>query len=298
MQLARLAEVLASAGITRSIQIPFRTRRPERSYQYTLATREAYEARLPSREAIMGVADIYAEHAKEPRDRLLACVLALLIATGLRIGEVLTLPCDCFVSEGQGDDGKWGIRFAKEKSVERRRVLETRWLTTAQAVLARATIAEVLTLTEGPRDRARVLEAHPETVPLPDISWHAELTTERVAELLGVAHETVKGNTARLPRRRNRVEGAADALGYHAADVMQYLHGQRGLLWVVDRGDGSRQMLSDTLFITFRNAFADAYRVNSLRVDNVVERTVNDFLGRPVSARRTRWRPRDRALGV
>ena len=184
--LARLAEVIASAGIMRSMQIPFRTRRPDRTYQFTLAGREAYEARLPSREAVMAVADIYAEHAKEPSDRLLACVLALLIASGLRIGEVLTLACDCLVSEGVGDKRRWGIRFAKEKSLGRRRVLETRWLTVAQAVLVRAAVAEVLSLTEAPRERARILEAQPDTVPLPNIGWHATLTTQQVAALLGI----------------------------------------------------------------------------------------------------------------
>ncbi len=64
----------------------------------------------------------------------------------------------------------------------------------------RAAVAEVLTLTEAPRERARILEADPDTVPLPNIEWHATLTPEQVAELLGVRPQTVKGNR-RLPRQ-------------------------------------------------------------------------------------------------
>ena len=88
----------------------------------------------------------------------------------------------------------------------------------------------------------------------------------------------MKGNR-RLPRRTIGGTGAAaNRLIFQAADVMQYLHEQRGPLWIVDRGDGTRQMLSETLFIAFRHAFATAHMVNISLVDNVVEGTVNDFL--------------------
>src|SRR5713226_122833 len=159
--LQRLIEVLSGAGVISFLRIPFRTRRPESSDRYLLAERGRRAARLPSEAAMQAVADIYAAHAVEPRDRLVACVLALLVATGMRIGEVLTLPVDCLVSQGEGDDRVWGIRFNKEKSKDRRRMLETRWLTPQQSELARAALAEVRELTAAASARARVLEADP-----------------------------------------------------------------------------------------------------------------------------------------
>jgi hypothetical protein len=172
--LQRLIEVLSGAGVISFLRIPFRTRRPESSDRYVLADRERRAARLPSEAAMCAVADVYATHAVEPRDRLIACVLALLVATGMRIGEVLTLPADCLVSQGEGAERTWGIRFNKEKSKGRRRTLETRWLTPRQSELAQAAVAEVRALTAAARARASVLEANPNTVPLPGVGPDVE----------------------------------------------------------------------------------------------------------------------------
>jgi len=278
--LRRLADVLAGAGVMRSMRIRFRTQRPDPAGHYTLAGKKAYDARLPSREAILGVADIYARLAVDPNDRLIACVLAVLTATSFRIGEALTIPVDCLVSDGVKSMRRWGVRFSKEKSGGRRRVLETRWLTPAQAELARSAIAEALDLTQTARTRARILESHPETVPLPDIPWHATLTSDQVAAILHLSIGRVQGKrlAAALPRRRVPCPNAPYRLAFQAADVMRYLHGQRGALWVVDRGDGTRQTLSETLFIAFRHAFAPNREPNTLLVENVLEESVNHFL--------------------
>jgi hypothetical protein len=60
---------------------------------------------------------------------------------------------------------------------------------------------------------------------------------------------------------------------------MAYLHSIREPLWVVDRRDGTRQMLSETLFIQFRNAGHATRRTNRLLVGPLRDCTVNDFLG-------------------
>ena len=279
--LQRLIEVLSGAGIISFLRIPFRTRRPESSDRYLLAERGSRAARLPSEAAMQAVADIYAAHAVEPRDRLVACALALLAATGMRIGEVLTLPADCLVSQGEGADRVWGIRFNKEKSKDRRRALETRWLTPRQSELAQAAIAEVRELTAAARTRASVLEADPETVSLPGISPDVELNSAEIAKLLGCAgkNSTNKIPRDQLPRRLVRTPGRSGVrVLFRAADVMRYLRALRGPLWVVQHADGSGQMLSESLFVVFRHFLGAVEGTNPLLVELVSDATINGFL--------------------
>jgi len=66
--------------------------------------------------ALNGLADIYRQHAKEPRDRLRAAALAILVVTGLRISELLTLPIDCEVEEVRAARPRYGLRYYKEKA--------------------------------------------------------------------------------------------------------------------------------------------------------------------------------------
>jgi len=91
--------------------------------------------RLPSDGAIQAVCDIYAKYAREPRDRLIACVLAVMLATAFRIGEALTLPLDCLCSEGTGTRKRWEYGTTR-KSPRRAKQLAVRWMTPKQAELA------------------------------------------------------------------------------------------------------------------------------------------------------------------
>jgi hypothetical protein len=298
--LQRMIEVLSGAGLMPLMRVPFRTPKQEVTERYVLAQQAERTARLPSAEALNGVADIFARLACEPADRLLACVLALLVASGLRVGEVLTLPENCLVSEGQGEHRMWGLRFNKEKSSERRRVLETRWLTPMQSELARGAVHEAQRLTAAARERARVLEAHPNTVPLPNFSWHAELTSQQLGTLMGLHYTAINNiSSSKLPRRvipvpRGSAGAARRRAIYRAADVRAYLHSERSPLWVIDRGDGTRQALSETLFIAYRYALAHDRGTNPLLVDMLTEQHVNDFLGTrsPTASQQARCTPR------
>jgi hypothetical protein len=267
-------------GLVPPIAVAFRTPRPESLERFTLAGQEARREKLPSEEAIAGVADLYARHAREPADRLLAGILALLVATGLRIGEVLTLPRDCLVTEGQGRERVWGMRYHKEKSAGRQKALATYWLTVQQARLARRSIREIRRLTEPARRRAAELEADPETVRLPGVAWEAELTREQVAQLLGYADpgSLSKVPLSQLPRHPGGRPGGGSV--YRAAEVMAYLRRIRVKeLWVVKRGDGTCQPLSESLLVVFRNFFHPSRGTNPLLVVPVSEQQVNDFLG-------------------
>jgi hypothetical protein len=146
------------------MEVVFVTPRREDSERYALDGQQERMKRLPPDEAICVVGDIYAKYAKEPEDRLIVCVLAILPATALRIGELLTLPVDGLTSEGSGSNRRWGIRYHKEKSrtsegsgSNRRwgiryhkeksrggqKQLAVRWMTPRQAELAKQAIHAV-----------------------------------------------------------------------------------------------------------------------------------------------------------
>ena len=83
-QLQFMMRVLAAApggGIVRPMEAAFTTPRTDDSERYTLDGHLDRLKRLPSDEAMHAVGDIYAMYAKEPPDRLIACVLALMVAT-------------------------------------------------------------------------------------------------------------------------------------------------------------------------------------------------------------------------
>ena len=274
-------------GIVRPMEVAFTTPRTDDSERYTLDGQLERMNRLPSDGAIHAVGDIYATHAKEPRDRLIACVLAVMLATAFRIGEVLTLPLDCLCSEGASAKKRWGIRYHKEKSRGGRKQLAVRWMTPKQAELAREAIHEAGKLTFAARKRAQILEAGPDRVTLPGITGNRLLRREEVAKLLCIAPTSVN----RLPlsefaRQAIRIPGRKTVrYEYRAADVCSYLLRLRvPALWVVDRRDGTRQSLSTSLFIAFRNFFNDHLKTNPLLVEPVLEQTINDFLGRKTAA--------------
>lgn len=289
-QLQFIMRSLAAApggGIVRPMEVAFTTQRTDDSERYTLDGQSERMKRLPSDGAIYAVGDIYAKHAKEPRDRLIACILALMLATAFRIGEVLTLPLDCLYSEGAGAKRRWGVRYHKEKSRGGQKQLAIRWMTPKQAELAKAAIQEARKLTVAARKRAEILEAQPDRVALPGITGNRLLQRMEVARFLRIAPNSVN----RIPlsqfvRKAIRTPGRKEIhYEYRAADLRSYLQKLRVAdLWVVDRRDGTRQSLSSSLFIVFRNFFNEHLETNPLLVEPVTEQTVNEFLGRKTTS--------------
>jgi hypothetical protein len=284
--LQRMVDTLAAApygAIVRPLKGAFRTPRPDDFDRYTLAGQDLRQAKMPPEEAIFAIGKMFSGLATNERERLVVCALALLLATAFRVGEVLTLPLDCEVTEGSGADEKYGLRFYKEKSPSGEKRLAVRWLTAAQAELAKAAITEVKSHTEAARKRARILEQHPDTVLLPDVSPDELLAQDQVANLLGCARQSVYTiPVSKLPRQLS-----GQGYLFRASDVMTYLFSRRAPLWVVDRRDGTYQLLSETLFIQFLNAGHANKAMNPLLVEGLHEQALNDFLGGRVEKNRT-----------
>ena len=262
------ARFLAARGLCRPLYYTPQTTRVEDFNRHTIAGQQDRRDRLPTQAALPGIADIYREHAKEPRDRLRAAAIAILAVTGFRIGELLTLPLDCEIEEHRGGSLRYGIRYYKEKSRGGEKLLAVRWLTPIGAELARKALQEIHSLTQDARARARVLEATPHRVPIPGFHWAARMTTADVACVLGRKHPSAGLSYHRDDR----------GLYVRAFEVEAFLLSLRAALWTVDRRDGTFQMLSGTLLIAFKNTFHPGRPVFPLLVEPLVISQIADFL--------------------
>ena len=263
------ARFLAARAICRPLYYTPQTARVEDFNRHTISGQQERRDRLPTDAALRGIADIYREHAKEPADRLRAAAVAILVVTGFRIGELLTLPLDCEVEEVRGGKARYGIRYYKEKARGAERMFAVRWLTETGAELARQTVHDIRTLTQDARTRARTLERTPHRVPIPGFHWAARMTIAEVTRALGA-----KTVPRPLPRHHDR-----QGVYYRAFEVEAFLQSLRvSPLWTVDRRDGTFQMLSETLLIAFRNSFHPGRAVFPLLVQPVFISHIADFL--------------------
>ena len=262
-------EFLAARGVTRTLYYRPQTPRVEDFNRHTIAGQQERRDRLPTDAALHGVANIYRDHATNPRDRLRIAAVAILVVTGLRIGELLTMPVDCEVEEVRSGRPRYGLRYFREKSRGGTKMFAVRWLTATGAELARRAVSEIRDITEGARRRARELEQYPHRVPIPGYHWAARLTANEVARVFG------------QQKPPKQIPSHCDRAGvfYHAFEVEKHLRSLRvARLWTVDKRDGSFQMLSETLLIIFRNFFHSSRSDCPLLVEPVVIQHIADFL--------------------
>ncbi len=277
MSLLVFTRFLASRNLCRPLYYTAQTPRVEDFNRHTIAGQEARRDRLPSEAVLNGLADVYREHGVEPRDRLRAAALAILVVTGFRVGELLTLPLDCEVREASGGQPRYGLRYYREKSRGGARLLAVRWLTPIGAALAQEAIGRIRKITHAARQRAQVLENSPHRVPLPGFHWGARMTHGEIARVLGCNHRSVFA----IPRDRLIRHRDSKGTYFRAFEVEAYLRNLRvRQLWTVDRRDGTRQKLSESLFIAFRNFFHSTRSACPLLVEPVLLTQISDFITR------------------
>jgi len=263
------AEFLAAHGVARALYYRPQTPRIEDFNRHTVAGQQERRDRLPTQVALSGLADIYRKLATEPRDRLRIAAIAILVVTGFRIGELLTMPVDCEVEETRGGKLRYGLRYLREKRRGGATLFAVRWLTAIGAELAQAAIAEIRTLTGAARRRADQLERAPHRVPIPGYHWSGRMNAGEVSKVLGL-HRPPR----RIPRHSDRT-----GIFYRASEVEKHLLSLRvPRLWTVDKRDGTFQMLSQTLLVTFRHFFHPNRGDCPLLVEPVVIQDISDFL--------------------
>ncbi len=169
--LQSFAGLLESRGIISQTRYKHRQRRPRDLGVRHIEDRDAALQKLPPEGALHALADA-AQDPKDEWDRFLFAIVKLLVALGFRVGEVLSLPVDCWRTD---EEGRPYLVYWPEKGGP----LSPRWVPSPAVELVRGALETLWALTEKARGRARVLEDDPTRVPL--------LGDYRPDELLGVA---------------------------------------------------------------------------------------------------------------
>lgn len=274
----KLSAFLAAHNICRPLYYVVQAPKPDAIAKLTLVGQEADRAKLPTPRALQALADLYQQRATEPPDRLLLAAAAILVVTGLRLTELLTLPEDCEVQEIHQGQKAYGLRYYKEKARGREKMFAVRWLTPLQAELAKEAIGEIRQLTAHARERARVLEAHPERVPIPGYKPDDGVDSPTLADIVGLkSWRSVRNRPwIELPSYRRPGE---TRYHYRMGDVETFLLRFRHTpLWVIDRGDGTQQLLSETLLIMPRNFLDSRTKPQWLLVEPVRAGHLQRFL--------------------
>jgi integrase len=257
-----LIDFLAGHGICRNIDYVPQTQSPRLTSTRQLeGKRLAAELKLPAPGVLDALADIYHRLTTAPegevRDWLLIFIsgVAILMLTGLRIGELVTLPYDCEVEEkrpkaapSEPDSYWYGIRYWVEK--RGRKTPRIKWISPTAEPVVRASIARIKRLTAAARERARVLESDPTRVPLPsEIANRDILSRPEVLAIIGQK----KDCPVRVdPQGLVPQYGKGRDSYYYIKDLEAYLLSRRVKeLYTIRHDDGTIQKLSESLFIIF-----------------------------------------------
>lgn len=150
--------------------------------------RAIQEKKLPGKEALDALAEIFASDPKDPRDIFTSCTFAMTMCAPARISEILDLPADCEV-EIPGSDGimRYGWRFYSAKGFEG----DIKWIPEVMVPIAKEAVRRLRALTEEPRRLARWVEDNPRQffrhANCPDVDEYQALRKEQAAQALGLA---------------------------------------------------------------------------------------------------------------
>jgi hypothetical protein len=251
--LLQLARFLDIRGICRPLFYSVQTPCPSKAI-CTAAMQETRLSKLPSPRALEGLADVYRHLAQTEQDRLRIAAVAILLVTGFRVSELLTLPVDCEVKELRHGRTAYGLRYYKGKAKTPGKLYDVRWLTPLQAELARQAIAEIKAITEPARQQAKILEENDPHIPIPGFGPTDKMYARDIQQILGMPRsDNVHNSISRqlLPRY-----GKEKKYYFISSEFETYLQTQRvKYLWTVARENGAYQMLSESLFVVFKNFF-------------------------------------------
>jgi hypothetical protein len=172
-------------------------RNPIARKQDTIQTGEKAKARrekkLPSEEALIALAEIFASNPAEPKDIFTSCTFAMLMCAPSRITEVLELPVDCEVEEVDSKGvSRYGWRFYAGKGFGG----DIKWIPTEMVGIAKEAIKRLTHLTDESRKLAKWIEANPDKFyrhkSCPKVEDDQSLTMKQACQALGQANGTSK----------------------------------------------------------------------------------------------------------
>lgn len=229
------------------------------------------DKKLPRDGIIEGIAYLYHIIPKAAWvDRICICFISLLVITGLRIGEILSLPAMRVQTEDE--TGRRYFVFYPEKGAPPQK----KWLMTAGADLAQAMIDELLDLTQAPRQMAAWLQEHPGQVSIGGVDWSGEfIDIEQFCLPLGLVGSAEQFFSVRVPLIRSE-----EGLSVERDILIKALRAESYDRPVnVVRNSGEKLELKDALACSYRNAFHSGRPTLRYAVVPVSEQQINDFIG-------------------
>lgn len=248
--------------------------------------------KMPSATALEILADI-SNSPMNDNERILLRIIDLLAIGGFRIGEVLTLPVDCWVETPAMDRNgevktdpltnepvrRYGIRYWPEKCGHP----YVKWLSDIAVPLARRAVTDLTRLCADARVSAKLLEENPDRVPLTRPPDQDHLVDYRqLKEILGLKSvQTVSLFLKQLEvpiAGRNRPDGKC-AHYFRVGDIEKGLLKRRVNPLIVTRPGGQIQTLSQSLCVMFRNQFHAMFATLKFLPELIGQGQINYALG-------------------
>ncbi|MEF2144378.1 MAG: hypothetical protein V3573_02935 [Desulfovibrionaceae bacterium] len=249
---------------------------------------EAGMEKMPSPEIFEALAEISCAPV-DTNELIRVRIVDLLVVGGFRIGEVLSLPKECWVEKPQYSDGgaelrdemtgeqlvSCGIRYWPEKGGEP----SIKWIPSHTVPLAIRAVEDLQSHCQLARDRALVLEANPDRVPIADLEGDSGLaSSKQIGEAVGRSDVSCFINQLGIKPVQRTSESGEVAL-FQIVDLEKALHKRCGALQV-RRGTGGRvQMLSGSLCVCFYNQFKSSVGSFKFIAELINEQHISDFLG-------------------
>lgn len=232
---------------------------------------EANQKKLPVDGLIEAVANLYHVIPKDAwADRVRICLISLLVITGFRIGELLTLPARRVATDP--DTGRKYIAYYPEKRMPPGK----KWLMTEGGEIAESIVDEILELTREPREVAQWMHQNPGKILFDEIDWSREfLPVAEVGRALGLSLGYVNFFKAR------EIDMATEEgrLVVRASDLERVLRSESYDKPVnVVTNTGEKLLLKDALACAFLNAFHSNRITLRYAVLPISEQQISDFL--------------------
>ncbi len=149
------------------------------------------EKKLPSEEALIALAEIFATNPSEPKDIFTSSTFAMMMCAPSRITEVLELPVDCEIEEVDSKGvSRYGWRFYAGKEFGG----DIKWIPTEMVGIAKEAISRITQLTEESRKLAKWIETNPDKFYrhecCPKVDDDYPLTVKEACQALGLANAT------------------------------------------------------------------------------------------------------------
>lgn len=258
-------------------------RRPQTSVRVGRTAEAAKRKKMPETEVLDELARL-SHLLCETSDLVLMAAVKLFHCAPWRIGEVNTLPADCWVEKEVNEaDGfnvdavggsqiRYGIRYWPEKADK----ADIKWLPSAMVPVAKSAIDTLLSASEGPRKLAAWYENNPGRAWLPgeDLGSHQRYTIAEIVEMFGLSSTTAARRW--LEARAVPIEDGTVPHTVSRGDVEEALLKRWEKFDYLEK-DRRGVRRSNHLFLTFANQHS--YRgTNFCMIGFTTDQNISDFL--------------------